>query len=515
MAKIQNPQDQRGIALINQTIFDKEHDTRVAREEDIQKNLESISGYKYGENVSAGADINTRINAEVSRALSQESRIESELNTKIESEITRATTKENELTNLIEQEEQRASSEEMRIDAKLDAEVKRSEEEDESLVIAIKAESDRATSVENTIISNFNEVLSGVETYSNEDSTTKDNVNTYGFLITCPKSGYLTQVKSHCRTTTTGSPKGGDTYLKLWSENNEFIACSTNYHSHDVNAIHEYNFEPVLLEKDKKYKLSFVSVDLFESTSISDKTEVCLSTTGRNASTDPVFGGYTLDSNFNPQYFGSDTIQAICSLSIAGSLGVLTNQVNDNTESISTINDSLTTVNENIAAIGLDIDAINETINSTTEPTLEILVLDASAGHEVVDEITLDVYTTDESGVTTPVDTLPDIFISYQCTDGFIYTSNAVAYSPFINVVLSEGNNQVETGGNNISEGRPQHDATLKFSGLSGIKEDITRVIIFDAIVAGNASNGYNNCKHISRIFPIHFRVAPSTSEEN
>ena len=345
--------------------------------------------------------------------------------------------------------------------------------------------------------------VSGETSFSNNfPFAATDQLNTYGFMIKSPKNGFLKSIKVFCRES--GSAVGGETYLKIWDDTNNCIACSINKFTHSLNAVQEYIFENLKLEKDRYYKFSYITDENEKHSSNTDaNVQVCLKSTttfDSGINSDLIFDGYTLDKTLNKHL----DVQVIMDIEFYNN--------------IEKIQKEISILSQDISAIGLDIDAINETINSITEPKLEILVLnsDPSSSDELVDEITLDIYTTDESGVTTPVDTLPDINISYQSTDGFIYTSNAVAYSPFINVVLSEENNQyTETGENNISEGRPQHDATLKFSGLSGIKEDITRVIIFDAIVAGDSSNGYNKCKHISRILPVHFRVAPSTPEES
>ena len=341
---------------------------------------------------------------------------------------------------------------------------------------------------------------------NNLPEITPDKLSSWGFMIKSPKSGSLKTVTSFCREV--GAVVGGETYLKVWNEANECIGCSVNKFAHSLNAVHEYIFENITLEKDSYYKFSYITDEEQKTTSDTNgNVQVCLKSTPLfpKEEFDQIFNGYSLNQSLDRQVLNNtSSVQIIIDINFFDEIEKLEKKISNN--------------EENISAIGLDIDSINETISSITEPKLEILVLnsDPLAGPpELVDEITLDVYTTDESGVTTPVDTLPDINISYQSTDGFIYTSNAVAYSPFINIVLSEENNHAETGENNISEGRPQHDATLKFSGLSGIKEDITRVIIFDAIVAGDSSNGYNNCKHISRIFPVHFRVAPSTPEES
>lgn len=342
---------------------------------------------------------------------------------------------------------------------------------------------------------------------NNLPEITADKLNSWGFMIKSPKSGSLKTITSFCRES--GAVTGGETYLKVWNEANECIGCSVNKFAHSLNAVHEYIFENITLEKDSYYKFSYITDEEQKTTSdTNSNVQVCLKSTPLfpKGEVDQIFNGYSLNQSLDRQVLNNtSSVQIIIDINFFDEIEKLEKKISSN--------------EENISAIGIDIDSINETINSITEPKLEILTYATGDPHDgllSVDEITLDVYTTDESGVTNPVDTLPDIYIFYQCTDGFIYTSNAVAYSPFINVVLSEENNQyTETGENNISEGRPQHTATLKFSGLSGIKEDITRVIIFDAIVAGNSSNGYNKCKHISRILPVHFRVAPSTPEES
>lgn len=372
--------------------------------------------------------------------------------------------------------------------------------------------SDKNIHISNEERTLWNEVkLAWAETKSNFTNNlpeiTTDKLNSWGFMIKSPKSGSLKTVTSFCRKT--GDIVGGETYLKVWNEANECIGCSVNKFAHSLDAVHEYIFENITLEKDSYYKFSYITDEEQKTTSdTNSNVQVCLKSTTvfPKAEVDQIFSGYSLNQSLDRQVLNNtSSVQIIIDINFFSEIENLEKKISNN--------------KENISAIGVDIDAINETINSITEPKLEILTYVNSDPHDgmlSIDEITLDVYTTNESGVTTPVNTLPDIYIFYQCTDRFIYTSNAVAYSPFINVVLSEENNQyTETGENNISEGRPQHTATLKFSGLSDIKEDITRVIIFDAIIAGNSSNGYNKCKHISRILPVHFRVAPSTPEES
>ena len=530
MAKIYNPQDQNGIGLINQTIFSQ-------RTDDIQRKLEIITGYEFTEDIEDVGNLDSRITAEAIRASQAESRIESELNDAINAEKARAEAREDameasfndEINNvtltinnriselhgtistvstIINDEIERSTNQDTRLNSEIETlseEIEILTEKDKEIDIEIGTSKLRVSNLET-----MTNILSNVETYSNEDTAAKDNANTYGFLITSPKSGYLTKIVSHCRTTTTGSARGGETYLKIWSENNEFIACSDNYHSHEIGSIHEYNFKPVKLETGKKYKISFVPINLRESENINDKTEVCLSTTGRYSDTDidPIFGGYTLDGNFNTQYFSGKIIQAICALSIADEFGALTKNVKNLSEEVEKNK-------KDISALGLDIDAINANINLISNPSIDILLIPNNGEAELINEINLNVYTIDDSGNTIQVDTLPDIKISYQSNDAFIYTSNAVAYSPYINISGLDGNLNIETGENNITEVRAQHDAILQFSGLLGIKEDITRIVIIDAIVAEGPENGYANCKHISRILPIKFHVAPNVTEEN
>lgn len=348
-----------------------------------------------------------------------------------------------------------------------------------------------------------------------------DNLNTYGFMVKAPRSGSLKNVTTFCRES--GSASGQETYLKIWNEANECIGCSVNKFAHSLNAVHEYNFENITLEKDEYYKFSYVEDESQKTTNeTSSNVLVCLKSTETflKTSSDQIFNGYSLSQNLDRQVISNtNSVQIITEINFFTDIENLEKRASDIEENILTIETDINLINEkisdnseSISELGLDIDAINSTINSMSEPTLEVLMQVASGEYESVSEINLDVYTTDESGTVSNVDTLPDINISYQCSDGFIYTSNAVALSPFINVTLSAGNQYTETGDQTISEARAQHDAILQFSDLTAIQEDITRVIIFDAIIAGLDHSG---CKHISYILPVHFHVAPADTEEN
>lgn len=76
MAKIHNPQDQNGIGLINQTIFDAEVQRATREESRIDAKLDT----EIGRSTTEDARLDNKINAETSRATTAENNITSNLN---------------------------------------------------------------------------------------------------------------------------------------------------------------------------------------------------------------------------------------------------------------------------------------------------------------------------------------------------------------------------------------------------------------------------------------------------
>ena len=148
MAKIHNPQDQNGIGLINQTVFDEEHALRVAEEARIDGKLDD----EVTRSTEEDERLDSAIKAEADRATDEEERIEGELNDAIKAEADRASAKEVLLEGAIEAETVRATGAENAITTNLNNEIKRAIAEevriDDKLSVAIKSECDRASEAE-------------------------------------------------------------------------------------------------------------------------------------------------------------------------------------------------------------------------------------------------------------------------------------------------------------------------------------------------------------------------------
>lgn len=116
MAKIQNPQDQNGIGLINQTIFDGEVTARteadISLQENIDKEIEDRKAAIESEKeraMNAESNLADALSDEVTRA--QEA--ESALNDSLAAEVLRATEKENRISAVIDGEVQNFSTDKL------------------------------------------------------------------------------------------------------------------------------------------------------------------------------------------------------------------------------------------------------------------------------------------------------------------------------------------------------------------------------------------------------------------
>ena len=116
MAKIHNPQDQDGILLINQTVFDGEVSARTEADTLLQSNIDAENARAEA----AESTLQSNIDAEKERAMSAESA----LTTAIENEATRAQGAEGDLNSSLEAETLRATTKEKLISAIIDGEIK-------------------------------------------------------------------------------------------------------------------------------------------------------------------------------------------------------------------------------------------------------------------------------------------------------------------------------------------------------------------------------------------------------
>ena len=100
--------------------------------------------------------LNLRIDNEITRATSEEARIERELNTKIDNEITRATSEEQRIEGKLDAEIERSTNKDDDLQAQINAEIIARTEGDRDLRIAITNEEARAKGREDQIENNLN-----------------------------------------------------------------------------------------------------------------------------------------------------------------------------------------------------------------------------------------------------------------------------------------------------------------------------------------------------------------------
>lgn len=173
MAKIHNPQNQDGIPLINQTIFNEEVNALKAAD-----NAEALA------RKDADDELQANIDAEIERATT----IESVLSTVIEDEIQRATQKDDELNGLISKEASRATGKENEIAGNLSQEIIDRENADTELNDLITGETSRATIKESELETSIsaeaqraqaidNELIASLKHSSSTDTLTNNIYN--------------------------------------------------------------------------------------------------------------------------------------------------------------------------------------------------------------------------------------------------------------------------------------------------------------------------------------------------
>lgn len=301
---------------------------------------------------------------------------------------------------------------------------------------------------------------------NNLPEITPDKLSSWGFMIKSPKSGSLKSVTSFCREA--GTAVGGETYLKVWNEANECIGCSVNKFAHSPNAVHEYIFENITLEKGSYYKFSYITDEEQKTTSDTNgNVQVCLKSTTLfpRAEVDQIFSGYSLNQSLDRQVLNNtSSVQIIIDINFFDEIERLEKKISNN--------------EENISAIGVDIDSINATIDLLKEPTIHAFNSEGTALNEIVVNLN---------------EQISDINISYQPSAAVFFASNVIANSSYFTV-----NKETSLIGPSA-----QDNFNITFKDLSAITNEIKEYIIIDAIVA---DTDCNNCKHISRILPITFK---------
>lgn len=294
----------------------------------------------------------------------------------------------------------------------------------------------------------------------------QDKLSTWGFMIKSPKSGSLKTVTSFCREA--GTAVSGETYLKVWNEANECIGCSVNKFGHSLNAVHEYLFENVTLEKDSYYKFSYITDEEQKTTSeTSSNVQVCLKSTTLfpRAEVDQIFSGYSLNQSLDRQVLNNtSSVQIIIDINFANDIDKLEKKISNN--------------EKNISAIGLDIDSINATLDLLKEPTIRTYNDERVELNEIVVNLN---------------EQNSNINVSYESSTGAIFISNVIANSSYFTI-----NKQTGRIAPIVQEG-----FDITFNDLSMITDAIEEYIIIDAIVA---NPDCTNCKHISHILPITFK---------
>ncbi len=294
----------------------------------------------------------------------------------------------------------------------------------------------------------------------------QDKLSSYGFMIKSPKSGSLKTVTSFCREA--GTAVGGETYLKVWNEANECIGCSVNKFVHSLNAVHEYIFENITLEKDSYYKFSYITDEEQKTTSETNgNVEVCLKSTTvfPRAEVDQIFSGYSLNQSLDRQVLNNtSSVQIIIDINFFSEIENLEKKISNN--------------EKNISAIGVDIDSINTTIDLIKEPVIRAFNSEGTTLNEIVVNVN---------------EQISDIYISYESSAGAIFASSVIANSPYFTV-----NKEASQISPMVHEG-----FDITFNDLSTITDVIREYIIVDAIVA---NPDCTNCKHISYILPITFK---------
>ena len=318
----------------------------------------------------------------------------------------------------------------------------------------------------NAHISDKNIHLSKSNFTNNLPEIAQDKLYSWGFMIKSPKSGSLKTVTSFCRKT--GDIVGGETYLKVWNEANECIGCSVNKFAHSLDAVHEYIFENITLEKDSYYKFSYINDEEQKTTSdTNSNVRVCLKSTTvfPKAEVDQIFSGYSLNQSLDRQVLNNtSSVQIIIDINFFNDIEKLEKKISNN--------------EENISAVGVDIDSINATIDLLKEPNIHAFNNEGATLNEIVVNLN---------------EQISDISISYQPSIGVFFASNVIANSSYFTI-----NKEASLIGP-----MEQDSFTIKFNDLSVINTEIKEYIIIDAIVA---ELDCSNCKHISRILPITFK---------
>ena len=140
MAKIHNPQDQDGILLINQTVFDGEVAARTGAVTLLQSNIDN----EVADRQAADSTLQSIIDAEKERAIITEST----LSTVIVDEVSRAEEAEAALQSAINTEKDRAMTAELNLTDALSDEITRAQEVETTLQDAIDDEKGRAMDAE-------------------------------------------------------------------------------------------------------------------------------------------------------------------------------------------------------------------------------------------------------------------------------------------------------------------------------------------------------------------------------
>ncbi len=139
---------------------DNEHDREIAEEIHRAKDAEHALHDEIVEEttarISGDTALNTKIDNEISRATSEEARIERELKTKIDNEISRATSEEQRIEGKLDAEIDRSINKDNDLQTQINDEVLARTEGDRDLRIAITSEEARAKGREDQIENNLN-----------------------------------------------------------------------------------------------------------------------------------------------------------------------------------------------------------------------------------------------------------------------------------------------------------------------------------------------------------------------
>ena len=174
MAKIHNPQDQDGIVLINQTVFDGEVSDRTQADTQLQTNIDN----EVDARIQADTQLQTNIDSEVNNR----TQADTELQTNIDNEVNTRIQADTQLQTNIDNEVGRATSEEEKLLAAIEAEETRAIDKEDKLNTAIEAEETRAIAKETTLneaISALDLKVDGInQTLTNEDGSIRAEIET-------------------------------------------------------------------------------------------------------------------------------------------------------------------------------------------------------------------------------------------------------------------------------------------------------------------------------------------------